>query len=93
MKSNTTEQERIEQAIAALEVQRALLGDAVVETALAALRANLTTLRSSERRSLVTILFADVKGFTSIAARLDAEDMQDIMHGLWSKLDQIILII
>ena len=101
MESNTTEQdynprskaerERIEQAIAALKVQRAILGDEVVETTLAALRANLTTLQSGERRSLVTILFADVTGFTSIAAKLDAEDMQDIMHRLWSKLDQTIL--
>src|SRR4030066_174531 len=39
-----SEQEQLEQAIAALEAQRAILGDAVVNTALAPLREKLAAL-------------------------------------------------
>lgn len=86
-----SERERIEQAIEALEAQRLALGDQVVETTLAVLRANLAALEPTERRSLVTVLFADVSGFTAISARRDAEDVQDLMHRLWEQLDRTIL--
>ncbi len=85
------ERERIERAIAALEAQRAVLGDEVVQTSLAALHASLATMKSSERRGRVTSLFADVSGFTAISVRMDAEDVQRIISQLWSRLDQIIL--
>jgi class 3 adenylate cyclase/tetratricopeptide (TPR) repeat protein len=85
------ERERIERAIATLEAQRAILGDEVVQTSLAALHASLANLQASERRGLVTSLFADVSGFTAISVRMDAEDVQRIISQLWSRLDQIIL--
>ena len=75
-----SEREKIEQAMAALEAQRGLLGDHVVQTAIAALTANLLALDAEdEKRSLVTVLFADLSGFTSLSERLDAEELQDIM--------------
>jgi len=43
-----TEREQLEGGIAALESQRAVLGDAVVDTALAALRARLAKLAEPE---------------------------------------------
>ncbi len=98
-----TEQERLERAIAALEVQRALLGDAVVDTALDPLRERLAALAavqhsapappqtSGEQRQLLTVLFADVHGFTRLAERLDAEEVQDLLSDLWQRLDKLIL--
>ena len=52
-----TEREELEGGIAALEAQRAVLGDAVVDTALAALRARLARLDVPEQQlKPVTIL-------------------------------------
>ncbi len=89
-----TESERLEQAIAALEAQRTLLGDAVVETALAPLREKLAALAgppAAEERQLVTVLFADLAGFTARAEQLDAEEVQDLLDEFWRALDPIIL--
>lgn len=85
------ERERIEQALQALETQRATLGDEVVRTSLAALRQNLAALEKAERRSLVTVLFADISAFASMAERLDAEEVQDLLRLFWSDLDQVIV--
>jgi len=41
-------------------------------------------------RKLVTVLFADVANFTSIAERLDPEDVHEIMDGCFRILSQII---
>ena len=83
------ESEQLEQAIAALEDQRAGLGDTVVDAAQAPLRDKLAALTkeisppdddgqpvsdaSSERR-IVTVLFCDVTGSTSMAEKLDPEE-------------------
>ena len=86
--------ERLEQTIAALEAQRALLGEAVVETALAPLREQLRTLPDAppaETRQLATFLFADLAGFTTLTENSDAEDVQGLLRDLWPRLDQVIL--
>jgi len=64
----------VETAIAALEAQQVVLGDAVVETAVGPLLERHTALRAArigERRKLVTVLFADFPGFTGLSRRLD----------------------
>jgi len=71
-------------AIAALEGQRATLGDAVVDTALAPLRRELAELdvrRSPARQQLkqVTVLFVDVVGSTAIGQRLEPEEIHAVM--------------
>jgi class 3 adenylate cyclase len=65
-------------AIASLEAQRSVLGERVVESAVAALRqqlaeldAPLRELAAQEERKVVTILFADGSGFTALSERLD----------------------
>ncbi len=85
--------ERLERAMAALEAQRAALGDAVVEAGLAPMRARLATLRTplAEQRKLVTVLFADVFGFTALSETMDAEDVNALMDTLWRRLDAIII--
>ncbi|HEX7973235.1 MAG TPA: adenylate/guanylate cyclase domain-containing protein, partial [Anaerolineales bacterium] len=94
------EHEQLEQAIAALEAQRSVLGDSVAEQAIASLREKLAALKretsgpavepeqasaqdlshqTGERR-VVTILFCDVKGSTSMAESLDPEEWARIIN-------------
>jgi class 3 adenylate cyclase/Tfp pilus assembly protein PilF len=89
-----SEIEQLEQAIAALEAQRAVLGEAVVETALAPLKEKLASLRSElavpeqslgEQRKLVTVLFADLAGFTAMSEQLDPEDVREILAAYFSR--------
>ena len=79
------EREQLEQAIAAVAGQRPLLGDVVVDTALAPMRARLAALHAvapvEEQRKQATILFADVSGFTVLGSTVDAEDLPKHMHG------------
>ncbi len=92
----------LEQAIQAIEAQRSILGDQVVDAALAPLREKLASMKSSsqavspnvvenQQRRLLTILFADLSGFTAMSETLDAEDVRDTMNALWERLDGIIL--
>ena len=84
-----TELERLEKAIEALESQRETLGDAVVDTALAPLRAEATRLSTEaqpeQQRRLVTVLFADLAGFTSMSERMDPEDVRDVLSGYFAR--------
>lgn len=82
-----TEREELEKAMAALDQQRTLLGDAAVEAALAGLQQKLSELDKGKsaspalagERRVVTILFCDVKGSTAMAEKLDPEEWAGIM--------------
>jgi len=80
--------EQLKQTMATLESQRALLGDVVVENALAALRQQIATLETqalgtpTEERRIVTILFADIVGSTTLAEKLDPEDWRQIVASI-----------
>ena len=79
-------------AIAALEGQRATLGDAVLEMAVAPLRARLAGLlrpAGLQRRQL-TVLFADVVGSTAMAQGLDAEDTLDVLSGALRRMAAVV---
>jgi class 3 adenylate cyclase/tetratricopeptide (TPR) repeat protein len=91
------ERTQLEHAIAALESQRALLGDAVVEAALGSMREKLAALHlatgsppTEQQRKHATILFADISGFTAMSETMDAEDVSDTMNTLWQQLDTVI---
>lgn len=47
--------------------------------------------KSEPQRKHVTVLFADVKGFTAMSESMDAEDVTEIMNALWQRLDRIIV--
>lgn len=94
----TDERELLERAIAALESKRSLLGDEIVDVALASMREKLTgvlegTRRSHEpqQRKLITVLFSDVSGFTAMAETMDHEIVNDVINSLWSRVDKAIL--
>ena len=82
-----TDTESLEAAIAAIEAQRALLGDAVVDASVTALRARLAALNpaptadpaSKQALRQVSILFLDVVGSTTLAQRLDPEAVSAVM--------------
>ena len=90
----TTDQNQIENAIAALEAKRGTLGEAVVNPAIAALRARLDALEppaAPKQRKQATILFAGVSGFSDMAETMDTEEVSDVMNALWRRLDAIIV--
>ncbi len=90
------EREQLEQAIAALEAQRAMLGEAVVNAALAPMREKLAALQAQspaaeQQRKQVTVLFADVSGFTAMSETMDPEEVSETMNALWTRLDRAII--
>lgn len=89
-----TDREQIENSIKALESYRDLLGPAVVDPALIALKEKLEKLIPSKperaKRKQVTVLFADIAGFTSMSEHLDAEEVNRLINDLWNRLDNVI---
>ncbi len=100
-----TDKTKILEAIRLLEAQRAILGDAAVDSAIATLKQNLVdlelginseTLKASSlnsdegERKLVTIMFADFSNFTSMSEKMDAEEVRDVMNQCFSLLVPII---
>jgi class 3 adenylate cyclase/tetratricopeptide (TPR) repeat protein len=88
------EDKQLEQAIAALEAQRAMLGNAVVDAAIDSMREKLAALMPvqpispdlhGERRQ-ATILLADVKGSTELAEQVDTETWVEIMNHVFHLL-------
>jgi class 3 adenylate cyclase len=103
--------EQIKQAILALEGQRAILGEAVIETALKPLREKLAVLENptaslpiqpridqqpvaqplaGEQRKLVTILFADLVGFTAMSELMDPEEVRDLTTAYFTRWTEAI---
>ena len=91
-----TSRNNLEDAIAALEAQRTLLGDAVINAAIEPLREKLVDLRAhslaSPSQSLrqVSILFLDVVGSTALSRRLDPEDVHGIMDGTLARCTAVV---
>ena len=84
--------DELKAAIAGLEAQRGALGDAVIDPAIAALRQQLAQLDTAapaagaEERKIVTILFADVSGFTALSEKLDPEEVRDLINACFDEL-------
>ena len=86
--------EQLQAAIAALEAQRALLGDAVVATALAPLRRELAALQApaagGQQLKQVSVLFVDVVGSTAIGQQLDPETIHAVMDGALERFTAVV---
>lgn len=87
--------EALQHSLAAIEAQRAILGDAAVDAVLPLLREQIAALKAQKtytrQRKMITVLFADVSGFTAIADKLDAEDVMSLINQVWQRLDQVIV--
>lgn len=92
--SNTSQASELTAAMAALEAQRPILGDAVVDAALGPMREKLATLEAqttpNQQRKIATILFADVSGYTALSETMDAELIATIMNDFWALIDGIV---
>ena len=78
--------EKLAATIAALETQRAMLGEGVVDTALDSLRRELAALQSREglpqqQLKQVSVLFVDVVGSTAMGQKLDPETIHAVLNG------------
>ena len=88
--------EKLTAAIAGLESQRSSLGDAVVDPAIAALRAQLKQLKSgagdakADERKLVTVVFTDVSGFTALSEKLDPERVRELINACFDWLVPVV---
>ena len=93
----SAEHQQLLAGIAALEAQRALLGDAVADASVAALRSRidaLTTATSAEPAQTlrqVSILFLDVVGSTALSQQLDAEEVHAVMDGALARCTRVVL--
>jgi ABC-type oligopeptide transport system substrate-binding subunit/class 3 adenylate cyclase len=94
-----TEREQLEQAIAALEAQRDVLGDATVDAALGPIRKQLAVLSGSEEisrqaidgeRKLATVMFADISGFTALLDKQDPETVRELVNVCFKRFVPII---
>ena len=94
-----TERKQLKQAIAALEAQRNILGDAVIDAALGPIRQQLTTIERTEQttpfafeseRKLVTVMFADITGFTPLSEELDPEGVRELVNACFDYLVPVI---
>jgi class 3 adenylate cyclase/tetratricopeptide (TPR) repeat protein len=89
----TSEREQLESAILALEAQRETLGEGAVDAAVGGLRqklADLAVQAPTGQRKLVTILFADVSGFSALSETMDAEDANEALNAVWEQLDAVV---
>ncbi len=77
-------------AIGALESQRPVLGDAIVETGLGPLRERLAALESragpEQQRKLATVLFMDIAGHTQLIRDLDPEENMALIDAALARL-------
>jgi class 3 adenylate cyclase/tetratricopeptide (TPR) repeat protein len=95
MKPDPEQAARLRAAIHALEAQRALLGDAVVDVAIGPLRAQLAALASSaparrHQRRQVTVLFADITGYTTLSEHVDPERIGNMLGQFWGDVDALV---
>ncbi|MDP2008404.1 MAG: adenylate/guanylate cyclase domain-containing protein [Rubrivivax sp.] len=84
--------ERLRAALAALETQRATLGDELLALATAPLRQRLDHLLRPPKVQLrpLSVLFVDIVGSTAMIRGLDAEDGMDVMNGAVQRLADIV---
>jgi class 3 adenylate cyclase/tetratricopeptide (TPR) repeat protein len=83
----------LKQAITVLEANRTVLGDALVDLSVTVLREKLNAVQRHPARlqhQQMTVLVADLSGFTAMAELLDAEEVRDTINAVWEKLDSVI---
>jgi len=90
--------EKLRRSINGLEAQRSVLGDEIINPALAALKQQLAVLEEqvaaqavpAEERRMVTILFIDMVGSTTMSEKMDPEEWRQIVTTLHTTLGETI---
>ena len=87
--------EQLVATIAALDAQRAVLGDAVVDTALAPLRRELAAFtghvpHATQQLKQVSVVFVDVVGSTAIGQQLGPEEIHAVMDGALERFTSVV---
>ena len=87
--------EQLAATIAVLDAQRAILGDDVVDTALAPLRRELAALtgralQTAQQLKQVSVVFVDVVGSTSMGQQLSPEEIHAVMDGALERFTLIV---
>ena len=97
MSTLADDRRQLERAIAALEAQRDTLGDAIVDIAVAPLRARLDASSAPAvapalegELKLVTVMFADLSGFTALSEALDPERVRGVVNRCFNVLVPIV---
>jgi class 3 adenylate cyclase/tetratricopeptide (TPR) repeat protein len=100
IQSLQVQMDQLRASIAGLEAQRGVLDDAIINPALAALKGQLAALEEraaleaqavpAEERRMVTILFIDMVGSTSMAEKLDPEEWRQIVTKLHAALGEAV---
>jgi class 3 adenylate cyclase len=96
MPDTPASREQLERAISDLQAQRSLLGDAVVDPAIGALREQLAKLlvpydsTIDDERKIVTVMFADISGFTQLSERLDPEEARGLVNACFERFVPLI---
>lgn len=89
-----TDRQEIEQAIATLQTRRIALDEPLLETCLAALRRQLAhfeqPLALKGERKQVTVMFADISGFTAMSEKLDPEEVRSMINACFERLGAVI---
>lgn len=96
-KANVSRQSLVE-AIATLEVQRVLTGNdrelnRAVDTVLQVLRDKLAQIQAEpgdQKRPQLSVLVADLSGFTALSERMDVERVREAINAMWAVLDAVI---
>ena len=88
-----SEIEKLQQAISLLETQRGTMGDEIVSMIIAPLREKLAALsvKTEHQRRIITVLFADVQGFTAMSEKFDMELVRDALSSVWDQVDGLII--
>jgi class 3 adenylate cyclase/tetratricopeptide (TPR) repeat protein len=95
MSALMSERDELLRAIQALEMQRGILGDAAVDTAIASMRGRLNVLerepsaRREGERKQVTVMFADISGFTALAEKTDAEEVRNLVNACFERVGRV----
>ena len=92
------DRQNIEQAIIVLQAQENILSKDVVETSLAALREQLVKLDQRQinvsdlngARKQVTVMFADISGFTAMSEKLDPEEVRNMINLCFERLGAVV---
>jgi len=81
----------IEEVLKQIDSHHNLLGDEVVQTIHEIVEQYQKTINvyisKQAQRKHITVLFADISGFTALSETMDAEDVTSIINALWQKLD------